>query len=73
MGKAVGSVLGFSQPEKPKPAPEPQKTMIDPNRGAQIAAANQKKRLQAAAAGASNFRIDLNKVDENSTRSGVTV
>ena len=77
MGKVlepIGGLLG-GQIEKPKRAPEAQKTLLDPDRGAQIAEANRRKRLQANAAGRTNFRIDLGggAASGTTTRSGITI
>lgn len=73
----MGNPLKLFSPEKPKVTKpkEPQKTQLDPNRSASIAAARRKAQSQAASGGRSSFRIDLNAgvADAATTRGGLVV
>jgi hypothetical protein len=68
----TGGILGAPKIKRSEQAAQ---AFLDPNRGSEIAAARKRKAQAAAAAGRSNFRIDLTTGGEQSgqTRGGLTI
>jgi hypothetical protein len=75
VGGLLGGLLGGPEVQKPRRAPEAQKTLLDPNRSAAIAAARKRQQEGAASQGRSDFRIDLNSGASTGgqTRSGIAI
>ena len=71
MGQVL-DVVGLGAPKVSKQK-EPQKTQVDPNRGAQFAEARKRQTAAARAAGRSSLRIDLAGIEPTQTRSGLTI
>lgn len=72
----IGGLIGGPKVPKPRRAPEAQKTLLDPNRSAAIAAARKKQQASAASQGRSDFRVDLNTGAADGgtqTRSGISI
>ena len=68
----TGGLIGGPEIKAPKVVqPKAQRTDIDPNRGAQIAAAK-RRRAQAAKGGRAGLRIDLAD-EQTQTRSGISI
>lgn len=70
---ATGGLVGGPKTKDPNlNSPEVKKTDIDPDRGAQIAAAKKRKLAAGQGAGRSNLRIDLDDKSDL-TRGGISI
>jgi len=75
LGTLTGGLLGGQDMPNMRSAKKAPESLLDPNYGAQVAAAKRRKLAAAGASGRSAMRIDLSSgvASDSQTRSGITI